>query len=463
MRSFYSKYKLEIWLFLIALALRAAFFGVGYEHNSGDLIKTIKGDDGYYELSQSIRVGRGFTFDTVPPYKPNPLRPPVWPLLIAGISAFFNSYFAVLVFEIVLGSLIPILGMHVAKKIFPQKAIWFGTGVLLTLEPYGIFLSTVFYTETAFTFLFLLSCLFVAKYFEERNTRNLVWMTVFAALATLVKPTIEYVPVILAALIMWDARKAFSRKVCVHAGVVLVLFTLVISPWLFRNYREFGVLGMSAQPAYNLYMYLAPTVLSIDHHTNYKTELDAFALQPGFDENDITLRTSGYYSSKARDVILDHKKALLTSVATTLVTFFTHDGMLTFMQYAGKTVENKLDKPALTILLESPSRLFEIIGNYVRSGAISIVVVRVLWIINTLCLMVGAFLFLKREKKLPFALYALILIAYFALTTSINGLGVNARFRVPVNAFIFSFALYGFLVLWYGVRSRFLRMRNENV
>jgi hypothetical protein len=33
---------------------------------------------------------------------------------------------------------------------------------------------------------------------------------------------------------------------------------------------------------------------------------------------------------------------------------------------------------------------------------------------------------------------------YFAETTSINGLGVNARFRVPVEVFIFSFAVYGF-------------------
>ena len=43
--------------------------------------------------------------------------------------------------------------------------------------------------------------------------------------------------------------------------------------------------------------------------------------------------------------------------------------------------------------------------------------------------------------------FGFVLIAYFAAWGAINGLGVNARFRMPVNLFIFMFAAYGCLNL----------------
>lgn len=457
MRSFFSRYKLEIIIFTVALIARVVFFSFGFSHNDGDLIKTIKGDDGYYELSENIIAGNGFSFDQEAPYRPNTLRPPVWPFAIAGIKSLFGSYWAVFIFELLIGSLIPVIGMRIARKLFDKKTVWLGTGMLLSVEPYGVFLSTVFYTETAFTFLFFIFFLFLIRYFENKSARNLVWMSVFMALATLVKPTTQYVPIVLSLFILWDARKAFTKRALIHAGTSLLVFLAVIAPWLYRNYSEFGVWGMSAQPAFNLYVYLVPTVLSIDNETNFRAEYEKFVKKPGFDENEISLANSDFYKDQALEVIKEHKGALAKSIGTTLVTFFTHDGMFTFLQYAGKTIENRLERPALAILTESPSRLFEIIDAYARSGALSILVMRLLWIILTIFFFVGAAFYLKKDKRTPAVLSALFLVAYFALTTSINGLGVNARFRVPVNVFLFSFALYGFLITWYGIQARFPR------
>jgi 4-amino-4-deoxy-L-arabinose transferase-like glycosyltransferase len=454
MRNFFSKYKLEIGIFAIALIARLIFFSFGFAHNDGDLIKTIKGDDGYYELSQNIIAGNGFSFDQVEPYRPNTLRPPVWPFMIAGIAGLFKTYWAVFIFEIILGSLIPVLGVYIARRLFEKRAIWLGTGILLALEPYAVFLSTVFYTETMFTFLFLIFFIFLIRYFETRSIRNLVWMSVFMGLATLVKPTIQYVPVVLPFIILWSYRGSINRKVFEHIGILIGVFMLIITPWLYRNYVEFGKVGMSAQPAFNLYVYLVPTVLSIDSGTNFRTEYESFVKKDGFDENEISLATADTYKDQALEVILEHKAALVKSVATTFVTFFTHDGMLTFLAYAGKTIENRLDKPALAILLENPLKLFSIISSYAQSGAITIILMRLFWIVVTLFSFVGVWMYLRREKITPAILSAIFLVAYFALTTSINGLGVNARFRVPVNLFIFAFALYGFLVTWNGVRSK---------
>jgi uncharacterized membrane protein (DUF485 family) len=68
---------------------------------------------------------------------------------------------------------------------------------------------------------------------------------------------------------------------------------------------------------------------------------------------------------------------------------------------------------------------------------------------------VGIIGLVQRKDFRAIVISALFLVAYFALTTSLNGLGVNARFRMPVNVFLLSFALSGFLVVWDNIKNRF--------
>lgn len=70
---------------------------------------------------------------------------------------------------------------------------------------------------------------------------------------------------------------------------------------------------------------------------------------------------------------------------------------------------------------------------------------RVIWIIITFAAIFGAVRLFIKKKLGILGIFALFLIAYFVATTAINGLGVNARFRMPVNLFIFMFAVYGCL------------------
>jgi hypothetical protein len=246
-----------------------------------------------------------------------------------------------------------------------------------------------------------------------------------------------------------------SKKVFGHVFLGLGIFLIMITPWLYRNYHEFGVVGMSAQPAFNLYVYLVPTLLAIDNNTNFSTEFNNFVHKDGFDENTITLSNSKFYTEQAFGVIKQHKVALMKSVGTTLVTFFTHDGMLTVLGYAGKNISNILDKPALTLLIENPLNLFKIIKSYLGSWGSLIIFMRFFWIVVTLFFFVGIIGLVQRKDFRAIVISALFLVAYFALTTSLNGLGVNARFRMPVNVFLLSFALSGFLVVWDNIKNRF--------
>lgn len=446
-KDWIQRNKILLILFFCALFVRLILFGINFNHNNSNLIDTIHGDDGYYEISQGLMNGNGFTGYTTPPFTPNPLRPPVWPFLIVFFAGTFGSYWAVFIFQILMGSFIPVLGFYVAKHLVGERhARW--VGWLLVFDPYSVFLSFILYTETCFTFFFLLFLLFLFRYIKDQTIRNVIWAGVFLGLATLVKPTVQYFPIIIPLIVLYALRKNLTKSLWKHLAIFLGIFILLVAPWIYRNHREFGVWGMSAQPAFNLYVYLVPTVLSIDNHTSFSTELSDFVTKDGFDVNTINLSNSKLYANKAVAVLKDHKTALAKSVVITVFTFFTHDGMLTILQYSGITIENILHQPVFS-LAAHPVQLVKIISHYIVSPAILILIMRLFWILAAALFLIGSFFSLKDKDRRTLVIFPLLIVGYFALTTSINGLGVNARFRVPVNVFIFSYAVYGLYRLWH--------------
>jgi len=445
MKHFFSQYKWETVVFCVALILRLVLFSVNLNHNDGDLLKTIHGDDGYYELSQNILAGNGFSFDSEPPYRPNPLRPPVWPYLIAG-TASIGGYWLVFVLQILMGSLIPVFAMVLARRIFNER-IGRWTGLLIAIEPYSILLSFILYTETCFIFFFLLSLIHLMRFIEDRDATQGVLAGLILGLAILVKPTVQFFPILIPLFLLIAWRKSLTKNLVMKIVFIGVLAGLVMTPWIYRNKVEFGVWGMSAQPAFNLYVYLVPTVLSIDNKTNFQTESEIFVAREDSDGSTITLANAQEYKDMAMEVLTEHKSALIKSTFITLVTFFTHDGMLTVLQYSGITFDNILTTPALS-LIAHPTELVRTISHYATSPAILIPIVRLLWVSVTLLMLWGIVTLFRRREMNADRILALLIVLYFTATTAINGLGVNARFRVPILVYIFSFALYGLFTLW---------------
>lgn len=443
--TFFKKHKIVIIIFLIALLARGALFFINFYDNNYDLIPTIKGDDGYYELSRGLLEGHGFSWDAEAPFSPNPLRPPVYPFFIAAILYFFKSYWVVLFAQILIGSVIPLLGMRIVNKVIPSRKISTIVGILLALEPFSVLFSSIFYTETVFIFLFFIFLLFFLDYFKDSTYRNVIWAALFLGLATLTKPTVQYLPVVIPFFVLWHFRKNITKEVIMQIAAFIGIFMLTIAPWLYRNYKEFGVVGMSAQPAFNLYVYLVPSVLSIENKTSFAQEYKAFVRKDGFDENTITLSTSDYFISRSVEILKQHPVALLKSFTTTAVSFFTHDGILTVLMHAGYTPSAYLSKPAAFLLFDSPNKFWEILKSMIMSPLVLVLLARIIWIIITLFALFGAARLLMSKKLGILVVFTLFLIAYFAATTAINGLGVNARFRMPVNLFIFMFAAHGCL------------------
>lgn len=457
-KNFLKKHKVVIIIFLIALIAHSALFFVNFSNQEYDLIPTIRGDDGYFEISRNLVEGKGFTGEEVFPFSPNPLRPPVYPFFIAGILLLFDSYWAVLIIQLLISAVIPVLGMNIVNKVIPSNKIAISVGVLLAIEPYSTLFSSIFYTETLFIFLFFLFLIFFFSYFKNPSYRNIIWASLLLGLATLVKPTVQFLPIVIPFFILWHFRKVISKRFILQIVMFTILFMVTISPWLYRNYKEFGVVGISAQPAFNLYVYFVPSVLSIENKTSFSLEHKKFVRREGFDEKDITLTTSKYYTKEALDILKKYPVSILKLTEISLLTFFTHDGILTILQYAGYGHQASLSKPALFLLLDSPIEFIGMLKGVIMSPMVLVLLVRIVWIIMTILAILGIIKTFIDKKLNILTKFAVFLVVYFAVTTTINGLGVNARFRMPINLFIFMFATHGFIFLFDKIKVLFKKI-----
>ena len=458
--KFFRKHKIGVIIFLLALAVRLTLFVVNFNAAQGNFIETIRGADGYYEISRNLIDGNGYSFDQGPVFTPEPLRPPVWIFFMAFLAKIFGSYVPVFIFEVIIGSLIPVIGMSLAARVVSLRLAT-AVGVFLALEPNGVLLSFLTISEIPFTFLFLLFLFFLFRYFDSQTTRNIVWSGVFLGLAILVKPTVQFFPLLvpISFFLIYKKIKSVPPILYKHCAYFFLVSVLVLTPWFYRNYREFGAIGLSAQPAFNLYLVLVPTVLSIENGTTYNDEFVKNQAITDAIGGGITLTNSDFYIKKALGVLLEHKVALIRSVAVSVVTFFTHDGMLTVLSYSKISIPNLLEKPAIMLFFSEPQTLIRHIVAYAGSSGIVVFIFRLFWIAVTFLFFVGALFYFRSEKFSPFACIALGVVIYFALLTAVNGFGMNARFRIPVTAFMVTFSVYGVSVLWKFAKNRLAKPR----
>ncbi|MFC1802295.1 hypothetical protein ACFLY7_02540, partial [Patescibacteria group bacterium] len=224
----------------------------------------------------------------------------------------------------------------------------------------------------------------------------------------------------------------------------LIIFLALITPWLYRNYQEFGKVGMTAQPAYNLYMYFTPSVISLDKGTSFRNELANLKVYDGIDEREINLSNMGYFVSRSIEEIKNYPLGIIKSFGISEFTFFTHDGTLTALKHLGIYIKERPTVPVFIMFATAPIETIIFLFSIISLPVMLVVIMKLFWLFTALIFFFGIYMFLRNKEKLtPQIISALFLVCYFGLTTAINGLGVNARFRQPVNIFIYAFALYG--------------------
>lgn len=408
--KFIRAHRIELLLFLLSLVIHAVLFA-SLVHINGNVTDTVRVDDGYFELAQNVLAGNGFSWSAEEPYAPNPLRTPGYIYILAGLMGAFGIIGAALV-QMVFASAIPVFGMCIARAVTHSRNIGIFAGAVLALDPTLALLSFQFYTDTFFLLLILPWLLLIFRYFKSWDTRTLVVSALVLGFAILMRPVAQYIPFLLIPFILWHFRKNEWRRAVTHSAVLLFIVGALVTPWVLRNVQVFGVPGLSAQTPFVLYTNLAPAVLSVANGIEFQDEVNTFLTPEEYSGDAITLANGNAYAEKAIAVVREHPGATLFVFGKSLFTFFTNDGFYTLLARLGHAPWNFL--PLL-------------------------IVARLMWIGITLAAFFGACVFFFTRRS-PQTLLILLLVPYFALTSTIAAFGTNPRYRLPVDPIILALA-----------------------
>jgi hypothetical protein len=426
--TFLRTYRQEIGIALLALFAHVlCFLVVAYTHP--DTIRDIiHADDAYYEIATNLIAGNGFSSATTSPYAPNALRTPGYIYPLAGLL-WAGGDVAVVLMQLLIASLIPVLGMHIARHITASMRIGLVTGIILALDPTLALLSFRFYTDTLFVFLFLAWMLLAFRYLKDPRWNMLAISAILLGFAILTRPTAQYIPFLFVPFILWRFGTTKWGQGAVHVLTLLAIVGAILTPWIMRNYHEFNAPGLSAQRHYVIYTNFAPAVLSIARDTDFAIEVSTFSTYAERAGSVITPRNGDTYTMKAVEIILANPAASAFVAGRSLFTFFTNDGMFTLLSAFGQS-------PYAFLWLLIPTRL--------------------VWVAITLAAFLGALVYLLRERS-SLAILLILLVAYFALTSVIAAFGTNPRYRLPIDPILLALAAVGSKYLL--ERARYLRSR----
>jgi len=435
----------KLWrIFWWALLIRVLFSSGILIQADGNFLTAFHGFDGYYEIAENLLAGNGFSQSSAPPFVIDDERTPLYPLFIAAFVYIFHSYYAILIAQIILGSALPLLAYRIALQITARERVATLVAVFSVLEPLSIHFATKLVSETFFTVLFLVGTTLFLDYIRIQHKRALIYATAFFALAILARPTIQLLPLLFIFVVFFLAKGNSGRAVR-HSLIVTAVFFLILAPWSIRNFVRFGNPALSVQYASVPYGYLIPSALALEKNIGFMDALTQFYEGEGNIKSvgDITLSNAPFYRERAAEILRKHPVGLIKSIGVTFLTFFTHDGYFDILRRLDIAPSIQLERPAFTLLLESPQRAGDFVHPLLASPALFVILGRILWIFISLLFIIGAVQFLKTPGHRAKGIFILLIILYFALTTIAVGLSVNARFRFPVNALILTFAAYG--------------------
>lgn len=227
-RLFKSEKILLCGLFLIALGIRL-FIAVTF-FNPPDRADA----HSYEEMALSILSGQGLQIDM----HPTSIYMPLYPMFLAAIYFFGgHHYLLVVVAQAILSALMCIIIYFLAKRLF-NKPIALLAGLLLCFNLAFIFIPRHFLSETFYSFLLLVSMLFMARYMQTYRTSDILFSGLFLILTTLTRSLMFLFPFFISVYLAIVLSKKFGVRFALKKiSLFLLIFLLPLGIWIMRNYR----------------------------------------------------------------------------------------------------------------------------------------------------------------------------------------------------------------------------------
>ncbi len=215
-------------------------------------------------------VSRGaYSTDFAPPYHPTARRTPLYPLFLAGLRALGASPLVILIIQGLLGLAVP-LGTYALGRQFAGRKVALAAGLLMAVHPTHLLQTMQFADDWLFAAtIYPAFAFFAAAVFKPEKKHLLAWSGFFIGLAILARPVpVLFWPVIAAAYFLAARVEIGWRAAARAVAVFCLVLALVVSPWLVRNYRDFGTFTVSPLDGFNLLW---------EHYQTYLTDRDGIS------------------------------------------------------------------------------------------------------------------------------------------------------------------------------------------
>ena len=208
----------------------------------------------YVLLGRNLLLEGHYSRMDAPPYDPDFLRTPVYPVL-AGALDVVTGPLGLYLLQIAVQVAALVLLYRLARRYFgPRAAFWAGllaaTDLMSTTYNFSALTEPLFSLFVLLALTLLLPRLVPAR--DPPPDRPGAWVLggLALALATLTRPAGLYLPLLAAVAALWlVGRRAGWRPAVRAAGLVLVPSLLLVGGWIARNERLFGVARVSSVDA----------------------------------------------------------------------------------------------------------------------------------------------------------------------------------------------------------------------
>jgi 4-amino-4-deoxy-L-arabinose transferase-like glycosyltransferase len=169
--------------------------------------------------------------------EPTSIRPPVLPVLIAGIYAFcgLENYQAVRLFQAGLSLVTVVLVYQLGMAVYSRKVgLW--AAALTCFYPSLLGANNMLLTEVVFAFFLTGACLMLVRAMQNGALWQCAAAGLLFGLAALSRGVLWLFPVVAVPFLLWVMKGRLSVRLS-GALALLAVFALTLTPWAIRNFQ----------------------------------------------------------------------------------------------------------------------------------------------------------------------------------------------------------------------------------
>ena len=460
-------------IFLVS-ALIKILFGLLFVTDA-DRIISDPDSIGYFRLAENLRHHGVFSRSEQPPFAPDNVLTPVYPLFMAALlSLARGSLWIIPIAQGLLNSLAAVLVFKIGESMFSRRAGFFA-GIFYALDLSALVHSFSLLTESLFTFLFLTANFFLMRYVQKPSVKSLIFSAALFGISTLCRPVALYYGVVAAIILFFVKRQPpktpgqqphslppalrstlfapRSWPSALRPVLFSLCFALTISPWFIRNKIIFDVFNLTSLQGINLLLvnvaYLKAAQESLDYATAERlleAEADSLLVAKGLSTEKLKLiyhgRQYGYqvndpqqarvYQTLAREKIMADPLLYIRIHLMGILPNLLDTGVRDLYHFSGK--ERPLLGLRALLVTDGMGAAFKKFWSRIDAGYLILYLYNLVWLLLHYALAsIGIFYLWKGKNFAP--LWLLLLpIVYLLLITAPSG---SERFRFPAMPYLY--------------------------